>query len=116
MPWGELGRLSEHPHAPHGGDALRPGTRELGLLSAGAPRARLCAGGSSSLPVHERVARTDAGVSPVCCLFYLSFYIVFIFIFLQFFHGTAPKPSLSQIHQAIFGFDNEAQSETVCPA
>ena len=44
--------------------------------------------------------------------FYIFTYFLFK-IYLQFFHGTAPKPSLSEIHQAIFGFDNEAQSETV---
>lgn len=26
----------------------------------------------------------------------------------QFFHGTAPKPSLDQIHNAIFGFNQES--------
>lgn len=42
------------------------------------------------------------------------FYLFLISFFLQFFHGTAPKPSLSQVHQAIFGFnDDQAQSETV---
>lgn len=25
----------------------------------------------------------------------------------QFFHGTAPKPTYSQIHQAIFGFNSQ---------
>ena len=44
----------------------------------------------------------------------LSPFLFFFVSFLQFFHGTAPKPSLDQIHQAIFGFNNDpAQSETV---
>ena len=29
-------------------------------------------------------------------------------------HGTAPKPTISDIHQAIFGLDSGASSETVC--
>ena len=51
--------------------------------------------------------------NPITSVCYLFNFFIFIFL-LQFFHGTAPKPSLSQIHQAIFGFnDDQAQSETV---
>ena len=34
----------------------------------------------------------------------------------QFFHGTAPKPSLSQVHQAIFGYNQESTGRKLLEA
>ena len=35
---------------------------------------------------------------------------------MQFFHGTAPKPTFSQIHQAIFGFNSDLAESAKAPA
>ena len=41
-------------------------------------------------------------------IFFLGTYAYTCVRMKQFFHGTAPKPSLDQIHNAIFGYNQES--------
>ena len=66
--------------------------------------------------VHSWAQQIGLGLGPWGRWRFLKFIFTYSIFFplLQFFHGTAPKPSLDQIHQAVLGFNNDpAQSETV---